>query len=137
MTEGCGILQFPDHARGVERCKETDAEIVRRQPVRGLIRRMKRNRLKLLEVKPADTPYEVMSAWVADLADKPTPAELADLAERLRDSLVFEEDGALAGNRIIFAIDGQADRVCDWQAKNKLRFLAGVVDATLRPMGLL
>jgi hypothetical protein len=131
------MVKFPDDARVVERRQETDAETIRRQPVRGMIRRMGRNRLRLVETLPAQTPFEVMAAWAAELTAKPAPADLADLADRLRDALAFEEDGALAGRRVVEAIDRQADRTCDWGAKSRLRFVGAHVETVLREMGLL
>lgn len=131
------MAKYPEDARVVERRPETDAETIRRQPVRGMIRRVKRNRLRLVKTLPAQTPSGVMAAWAAELTAKPTPAELADLAERLRDVSAFEEDGALAGGRLVEAIDRQADRICDWPLRNKLRFLGGNVESAFREMGLL
>ena len=108
------------------------------QETRGLVRRMMRNQVfRLVEVEPATTPHETIVAWAAALTGKPAPADLAELADRLRDALAFEEDGALAGHLVLAAIDAQADRMCDWKLKNKLRFLASHVELTLREMGLL
>ena len=76
------MAKYPEDARAIKRSWQTDAETIRRQPVRGMIRRMKRNRLRLVETLPARTPFEVMAAWGAELTAKPTPAELANLAER-------------------------------------------------------
>ncbi len=108
------------------------------QETMGLVRRVTRNReIRLVEVLPTATPHEVIVEWAAELTVKPTPADLSNLADRLRDALVVEEDGALAGGRLVEAIDSQADRTCDWKVKNKLRFLARNVEATLREMGML
>ena len=138
MTEGCRMVKFPDDARVVEREPETDEEIVRRMPVRGMLRRMMRNKgYTLVEITPAQTPFETIVEWAAELTGRPSHAELDDLAVRLRDALALEEDGGLAGHLLLAAIDGQADRMCDWKLKNKLRFLAGHVELTLREMGLL
>ncbi len=132
------MAKFPSDSEAVERPPETDEETIRRQPVRGMIRRMGRNKLVMAATLPAQTPYEVMLEWAAELTTKPSPADLADLSERLRDTVAFEEeDGAIAGHRVVASIDRQADRTCDWTLKSRLRLVAANVETVLREMGLL
>jgi hypothetical protein len=108
------------------------------QETMGMVRRTMRNReIRLVEVLPTVTPHEVIMEWAAELTGKPAPTDLSNLADRLRDALVVEEDGALAGGRLVEAIDSQADRACDWTFKNKLRFLARTVETTLCELGML
>ncbi|MFQ5463797.1 MAG: hypothetical protein ACE5E5_14365 [Phycisphaerae bacterium] len=98
---------------------------------------MRNQKYKLVEIVPAQTPFEALLEWRSGLTGKPSHPELVDLAERLRDALVLEEDGALAGRRVVEAIDSQADRTLDWAAKSRLRFVGANVETVLREMGLL
>ena len=84
MNGECPTVKFPDDARAADREPETDEEIVRRQPVRGMIRRMMRNHLKLVPTRPAQTPFEIMAEWAEALPSKPRIEDIDDLAGRPR-----------------------------------------------------
>jgi len=131
-------MRFPDDARPVEREPETNEEIVRRQPVRGMIRRMGRNHLKLVPTWPAQTPYEVLAEWAQPLQSKPKIEDLDDLAGRLRGArLMFDEDGVLAGQCIVDALLEQGGLLKDWGQRARLRTLAGQLQSLLSEFGLL
>lgn len=131
-------MKFPDDAQAVEREPETDEEIVRRQPVRGMIRRMMRNHLKLMPVWPAQTPFEVMSEWGDTLLSKPTAEDLDDLATRLRGArLLFDEDGTIASQQIVDALMEQGGLLKDWGQRARLRTVAGQLQWLLSELGLL
>ena len=99
---------------------------------------MMRNQVfRLVEVEPATTPHETIVAWTAGLTGKPAPADLAELADRLRDTLAFEEDGALAGGRIVDALTVQAALIQSWPLRARLGTLAGQLDGLLRELGML
>ena len=132
------MVKFPDDARVAERDRETDEEIVRRQPVRGMIRRMCRNRLKLVRAEPARTPFETIRAWAAELPSEPKISDLDDLAGRLRGArLLLEEDGRLAGQRIVDALTEQGGMIQSWPQRARLRTLTEQLRAMLCELGLL
>jgi len=122
----------------VEREPETDEEIVRRQPVRGMIRRMGRNHLKLVPTWPAMTPFGVMKEWADSLSSKPKIEDLDDLAGRLRGArLLFDEDAVIAGQCIVDALMEQGGHIKDWGQRARLKSLAGQLDGLLRELGML
>ena len=132
------MLKFPEDARVAERRPETDEETVRRQPIRGMIRRMKRNKLRLVETARTQTPFEAMLEWAAELTTKPIPADLADLAERLRGSrLLFDEDGGVNGQAVIDALAKQAGLIRAWPQRARLNTLVGQLHGLLCELGML
>jgi len=138
MTGECDTVKFPTDARAVEREPETDEEIVRRQAVRGMIRRMGRNHLKLVPTWPAQSPFVVISEWAEALQSKPKTEDIDDLAGRLRGTrLMFDEDAVLAGQRIVDALLEQGGHIKDWGQRARLRTLAGQLQWLLSELGLL
>ncbi len=132
------MAKFPDDRQVVACRRQTDTEIVRRQPVRGMIRRMCRNRLKLVPAEPARTPFETIRAWAAELPSEPEISDLDDLAGRLRGArLLQEEDGRLAGQRIVDALGEQAGLIQSWPQRARLRTLTGQLHGLLSELGLL
>ena len=131
------MVRFPDVARAVEREPETDEEIVRRQPVRGMIRRMMRNNLILVPTWPAQTPFEIMTEWAEALPSKPQIEDIDDLAGRLRGARLVEEDGAIAGQLIVDALMEQGGLIKDWGQRARFRTLAGQLQALLCELGML
>lgn len=138
MTTERQTLRFPDDARAVVREPETDEEIVRRQPVRGMIRRMMRNHLKLVPTLPAQTPFEVIAEWGESLQSKPKTKDLDDLAKRLRGArLLVEEDGGFAGQCIVDALMEQGGLLKDWGQRTRLKTVAGQLQGLLSETGML
>ncbi len=138
MNGECLTVQFPDDARAVVREPETDEEIVRRQPIRGMIRRMMRNHLILVPTWPAQTPFEIMAEWAEALSSKPRIEDLDDLAGRLRGAkLLLEEDGVVAGQRIVDALMEQGGLIKDWSQRTRLRTVAGQLQWLLSELGML
>jgi len=108
----------------------------------AVFRRMDRNCVSLVPVpaKRAETPTQAIFAWAEECEVPADPADLVELAKRLRGSrLLVGEDGVLEGKRITAAIQEQADLygANEWPAKNKLRMLACRIRGTLGEMGLM
>ncbi len=138
MTGECDTVKFPTDAQAVEREPETDEEIVRRQAVRGMIRRMGRNHLKLVPTWPAQTPYTVIAEWAEALPSKPKTEDLDDLAGRLRVArLLFDEDGTISAQQIVDALMEQGGLIRDWGQRARLRTIAGQLQWLLSELGLL
>ena len=133
------MAKFPEDAQVVERSRETDAEIVRRQPSRAMLRRTRRNRrLKFVPAEPALTPFATIRLWAAALSSKPTISDLDNLAGKLRGArLLQEEDGGLAGQRIVDGLTEQANLIQAWPQRARLKTLAGQLHGLLSELGLL
>jgi len=138
MTGECLTVKFPEHAQPVEREPETDEEIIRRQPVRAMLRRMGRNHLKLVPTWDAMTPFGVLEEWADSLSSTPKTEDLDDLAGRLRGArLMFDEDAVLAGQHIVDALMEQGGLLKDWGQRARLRTLTGQLQWLLSELGLL
>ena len=132
MTKSHGTAPEQQDSRPPE---EREARV---QKTRGMVRRMMRNQgFILVEVERAETPHEAIVAWADGLAVKPVPADLSELADRMRDALAFEEDGALAGERIVDALAKQAGLIRAWPQRARLNTLAGQLHGLLCELGML
>jgi len=132
VTESHGMAPEPQDNRPLG---EREARV---QETRGLVRRMMVNqRFRLVEVERAKTPHDTIVEWSAGLTDMPTPADLAELADWLRDTLAYEEDGALAGERIVDALTKQAGLIRSWPLRARLNALVGQLHGLLRELGML
>lgn len=107
------------------------------QETRGMLRRMMRNKLVIVDAKPAETPSEVVFGWAEEFGV--TRVGAIELLERLRQAIPFDEDGRLNGSAIVDAIDRQANLVhrSNWSFSNKLRFAAERLREQFTHMGLL
>lgn len=108
-----------------------------RQETRGMVRRMMRNSLAIVRAKPAETPSQVVFQWASESGLERAVA--LELLERLRQSLLFEEDGCIQGTAILDALERQATlmREHDWVTANKLRLTADRLRDQFTQAGLL
>lgn len=85
------------------------------------------------------TPLDTICAWREERNVDATPQDLVDLAERLRATDPFAEDGKLLGAKMVSALRKQAERLRaeNWPAGNRLRLSAEYPWETLSILGLL